>query len=412
MAKARRSPRGPAPQRRLSHEEREARLTEQRRQRVPSRSSPEDLAQELEAGIRVRGKFPWHRVELVLDGEAVSSLAVTDFEQQIGARTVRMAGIGGVGTRQEHRLKGYSRRAMENALRWMRREGFDTSMLYGITSFYPKFGFAEAFPGVESKLAVRDAETVRPTGCRFVDYAPQHLRAALRMYRASNAGRTGPTRRDPRHWYPWRKGLHYGSPAACSVALDARGRAAGYVVCDSGFPSATVIEVGWRRRAVFPDLLRHVARRAVEQRLEHVRLLLPEDDAFVAFCVPLGLEKAVRYRRDGGGMVRMINIPTALAKVADDLAARMSGPGSLTLRTNLDDVGLAWAGGRLSVGPPRRRGPQARLPQWAVAQLLYGYRSAEELADAGVLKGSREAVGALGEMFPVRPHHHYLVDHF
>ena len=62
-----------------------------------------------------------------------------------------------------------------------------------------------------------------------------------------------------------------------------------------------------------------------------------------------------------------------------------------------------------SPGRPRRR---KENEQWAVAQLLYGYRDAEALAAAGTLKAARPAVAALCEMFPPRPHFHYLVDHF
>ena len=52
------------------------------------------------------------------------------------------------------------------------------------------------------------------------------------------------------------------------------------------------------------------------------------------------------------------------------------------------------------------------MPQWALSQLLYGYRSAEALASDGILDGPRAAVAALAQMFPVAPHFHYLVDHF
>ena len=52
------------------------------------------------------------------------------------------------------------------------------------------------------------------------------------------------------------------------------------------------------------------------------------------------------------------------------------------------------------------------MPQWALAQLLYGYRTAEALAAAGTLKASRQAVEALSDLFPLRPHFHYLADHF
>jgi predicted acetyltransferase len=400
--------------RRLTRREADERIEQLRRQRVPSRTERENLDQPVEPDLQVTGEFPARKLTLVIEGEEVASLWVIEFAQQIGSAAVRMGGIGGVGTRAEHRFQGHMRRVFEGALRWMRGEGFETSTLYGIPSFYPKFGYAQILPGVRFTLTVRDAEQVSsPAGYRLVKFKPkEHLRAVLRMYRANNAGRTGPTRRDPRHWEPFRKGASYGRKAIAKVALDAGGRPAGYVVLDSEPLSATIIEAGFEKREVFRALLHAAVRRAVGRRLEKLVLLVPEDDALAEWCQPLGLRKEVTWRPDGGGMGRMIHIPRALASVAAELGSRMRGEGCLTVRTNLDDVGLEWADGRLTVGPPHRRGPRARMPQWALAQLLYGYRSAAALAADGTLRASRKAVDALAEMFPVRPHYQHLVDHF
>ena len=247
---------------------------------------------------------------------------------------------------------------------------------------------------------------------RQVPGRPGTGRTVLAMYHANIAGQTGPTLRDGRHWEPFRKGLRYKTKAICRVALDGRGCPAGYIVFHDEHLTATVIEAGYARRAVFPDLLRAAAGLAIGQRLERITLILPEDDPFIEFCIPLGLRKEVTYRSEGGGQVRMIRIPTALRKLADELAGRMAGAGELTIRTNLDDVHLAWRAGRLAVGPPRRGGPQARMPQWALAQMLYGYRGAEALAAEGTIQAPPQAVAALTTMFPLRPHFQPVVDHF
>ncbi len=173
-----------------------------------------------------------------------------------------------------------------------------------------------------------------------------------------------------------------------------------------------MVETGFATPAVLPDILRVAASRALRQRLERITFILPEDDALIERCKPLGLRKEMTWRPDGGGMARMIHIPSALRKVAGELGSRISGSGSLTIRTNLDDVGLAWSKGRLTVGPPQTTGPKARMPQWALAQLLYGYRSAGAMGADGTLRATRGAVAALAQMFPVRPHFHHLVDHF
>jgi len=366
----------------------------------------------MDADVEVAAMPPQrHKLSLVVGGQAVSSVEIVDFRQQIGSQTLRMAGVAGVETHKDHRLKGYSRRVMVNSLRWMRREGFDVTMLLGIRNFYPKFGYAEAFPHVCFRIAVRDAELVARAGYRFTDYGPKYLKAVLAMYHRNNAGRTGPIPRDPKQWVPFRRGIKWGVKAICKVALDRTGRPVGYFVYEEKPLTARIVEVGYTTPAVFPDILRYAAEIAWRQRIEQVEFILPEDDAFIGFCLPLGVRKEVGYRQDGGGMVRMINIHTTLKAIAADLGPRTNGSDRLNVRTNLDNVGLSWSAGRLAVGGTTD-GPSARMPQWALAQLIYGYCSASALTATGLLKASRKSVAVLDEMFPVRPHFFYAVDNF
>ncbi len=388
------------------------RIAQLRTVAIPIASETENLNRSLDGELRITKAFPKHHVALEVDGETASQVWVCDLQQQIGSQVVRMGGIADVATHDDHRFKGHMRRVLSGALCWMRREGFDTSMLYGIRSFYPKFGYAPAFPRIEFSMSVRDAEAVRPAGYRFVAFRPEHLRAVLRMYHAHNAGRTGPVRRDAKSWQPFRKGRRWHSKAVCKVAVDPTGRPVGYVVYDSEPLTTSVIEVGTAKPAVLADLLRAAAHHAWKQRLEHIQLVLPEDDAFIEFCKPLGLRKKIHYLRDGEAMVRMINVPGALKKVAGELASRMGGSGRLNIRTNLDSVGVVWSRGRLEVAEPLTGAPSARMPQWALAQLLYGYRSAAGLAAVGMLRGGRATLKALEEMFPPTPHFHFCVDYF
>jgi predicted acetyltransferase len=284
-------------------------------------------------------------------------------------------------------------------------------MLYGIPAFYPKFGFAPAFPHVTYTMAVRDAQRVPHGRLRFVKFTDGHLRAVLRMYERNNSGRTGPTRREAKVWAPFRRGRNWGPRIAVRVGLDGRGRAVAYLAHDVQL-DATIVEVGYARPQAFGDLVRLAAGVAWASRAEKITFLLPEDEPLMRFCAPYGLNKELRYRPDGGCMVRMINIPAAMRKIAPLLATRAGGSGRLTIRTNLDDVGLSWSPGRLEVGRPRRQGPTVRLPQWALAQLLYGYRDTDSLVQHGNLAGTKEGISALSMLFPPGPHYHYLVDHF
>ncbi len=394
----------------LSKEEVGRRITRLSKQAVPSFAGAENLDRPIDADIQVTGPAHAHRLTLMLDGVAASWLTVVDYRQRIGPCVVRMGGIAGVGTHEEHRFKGYSRRVMLNSLRWMRRAGYDTSMLYGISGYYPKFGFAPAFPTTNWSMPVKVAERCAGEAgkFRFVDFAAaEHLPAVLKMYHANNATRTGTALRDEATWQPFRKGVSWNKSFIAKVALDAKGRPAGYFAMD-GDLDGTVTEMGFATPAVFPAILRATAEAATSV----VTFYLPEDDAFMAWCKPLGVRKKLEYRPDGGAMVRLINVRSVLEKIAPLLARRIGGRGRLGVRTNIESVELSWSSGEMHVGPGRRAGKAVALPQWALAQLVYGYQSAETLLALGVLKGGQESLEVLAAMFPPGPHYLHKADEF
>ncbi len=388
------------------------RIAELARRHVPTRLAREDLDRPPDPAIRVSGELPARRLTLVEGGQDVSQCIILDFEQQVGSAALRMAGVAGVATPPEHRFKGHCRRLMEGMLRWMRREGYAVSLLYGIRGFYPRFGYAEAFPDVTWTMAVRDAERAAGPGYAFVPFDPdRHRRAALRMYHANHAGRTGFIRRSERTWPAFSRALNPASRFPAKVALDEGGRPAGYIVYDT-VNETTVVEAGFTTRRVFPALLRDAFEQAWSRRFETIRFILDEQDALMRYARPFGLAQEVRTRADGGAMVRMISVPAALRALAPVLAGRVSGRGRLAIRTNLDSAGLAWRDGRLQVEPARPGVRAVSLPQWALAQLVYGYAGADELYEARILRGSAAARDHLAALFPPGPHFCCRTDRF
>ena len=115
-------------------------------------------------------------------------------------------------------------------------------------------------------------------------------------------------------------------------------------------------------------------------------------------------------------MVRLIHVKHALEKIAPVLARRARGRGRLLLRTNLGEALLEWSPRRMKVASPagRAAGPreQVRLPQWALAQMMYGYLDVRTLAARGAVQGPLRALAALEGLFPIGPHYHYFSDKF
>lgn len=402
-------------------------ITGLRQQLDPIHSETEDFDQPLDSDIVVtRGKreehvtSPYHRMQLIVEGKAVSWLTVVDFQQQIGSQTLRMGGIAGVDTHNDHRFKGYGRRLINNLFRWLYREEYDTTLLYGVLNYYPRYGYAPAFPALQFTMTVRDAREAQPRGFTFVDFYPDYIKPVLRLYHQTNRTRTGPTRRYSRYWDGFQHGIFKGPPKSCKVILNPKGKPVGYLTYDvSGGHHAfelqmgmSMMEIGYSTSAVFPDILHQAARIASENDLDSFTLLLPEDLEFIDYCKVYGIRKSLFYRKDGGGLVRMVNIPSALKKVSRELGSRMSDRGQFNLGTNLQNVSLSWSKGELRVSSPIPGIPWVRMPQWAFAQLLYGSRNPKVLYDLGILKASGKTRAILEEMFPERPHYHYELDHF
>src|SRR5579862_701441 len=121
-------------------------------------------------------------VEKRVDGEVVSWLYIANIEMRFGAATVRVNGIAGVGTKEEHRMRGHSREVLEATVRHMVAGPAALSVLYGIHDYYDKFGFATGGPDSEIHLLSlqRRPATLRD-GWRALPLAPRYLPAVRRL---------------------------------------------------------------------------------------------------------------------------------------------------------------------------------------------------------------------------------------
>ncbi len=139
-------------------------------------------------------------VILQLDGKQVSRTVIIPMFMRLGAGVVRMDGIGGVGTEEEYRNRGYSRRVMEHCVEIMRSGDAAISTLYGISDFYPKFGYAMAGPENTVGLPIpEDLSEIAPlpSGWKFRPFTTDDLPAVKRIYHESTRRSTGALVRHP-----------------------------------------------------------------------------------------------------------------------------------------------------------------------------------------------------------------------
>jgi hypothetical protein len=391
------------------------------------------------------------RVDL-MDGErSVSRLWVIPLTIRIGSATVRMDGIGGVGTEEECRNRGYSRRVLDATVDWMRQGDAALSMLYGIPNFYPKFGYATAGPDQFIELTRLAESAVLPAGWRFRPFTAADLPAVRRLYEQMSSLGVGAAVRapeahcwsrlttpDPKHpddcrviegpdmqvrAYAWRARWHWYAgilerqhPAALVL---------GEVIAD-GPASADAVLAACRQWAAEESAAR-------PEPVEKVLLSLPPEGPVAAAAMRQSARFVQSYAACGGSMARVLDLGRLLEALTTEFMIRLDEAGcsftdTLLLRTDLGDVALVIAVEGIFVirgdpsGSPDFQGTmthrsrlkplEVRLPQSILARLALGAFPPGDLLGRLEEPVGEEAAGVIETLFPLRHPHMYLPDRF
>jgi len=366
------------------------------------------------------------RISLVEGTEGLSNLSVLHMRLRIGSVIVRAGGIAGVGTPQQHRMKGYGSRVMDDSTAFMAEQGWELGLLLGIRDFYPRFGYAPVMSPCTVVMRTREAEAARVRH-RTRRMRPEDKRTVLRIHNACDLLRTGSRVRDARWWDPFRKGSQWNTKAEGRMLLDKGGRAAvGYLIIDADRENAVVAEVGALRRDCFETIIALAAADAVAKRAGEITFHAPFDHPLAETATRFGARLTVSRNRCGGAMGRVICQDALFAAVAPELARRLGRSraadfrGILAVRTELGESVITLDRGKVRAlgGGGGGRGGRGRaialeLPQSRLTQLVLGYRSVEDLLmDKGVsVRGSR-AAEVIGAMLPLQAGYIWTGDYF
>ncbi len=330
------------------------------------------------------------RVELSLDdGAVVSWLTIVDFVMRVGAARLRMGGIAGVGTDENHRFRGYSRKCMDAAVAHMASEGYDCSMLFGIPDYYPKWGFATAVPWYR---VVATTEALERAGAgATLDARPlgrEDHEAALALEEAFTDLRSGSIDRRATGAPLFTKGSGWDSaPRPMGVFCPKKGLVGYYVTNVDN--AGVVSELSVRDRRWASEVARSLAEDLKREERTEAEMLLPPDHPFAEYLKRFGVRCEVTYPYQQDIMLRVCNLAPMMRKVAVELERHLGlhpcdALGTLTFETDLGTVTLRSQQHRVEVSEEPCR-PAIRMPQWALMQVLMRYRSlADALTETGV----------------------------
>ena len=362
--------------------------------------------EERDIEIKVRPEGRTFAVRLFYRGEHVSGLWIHDLTVHFGRGVrLRMGGIGGVGTKEEYRMRGFARRVMEFSNRWMLENGFDIAALFGIRDFYERWGYAPALP--EFWLAVDVRYLPDEPKLKVVPYSDEHREAVVELYERNNEGRMCSVVRAVEFWRGFSKGTSFRVEADPVVLLDGEGKVRGYISFDATGERTNVAEVGYSDGSVFESMAAAMRRRAEGRGHGEVWLAIPPDHPFAIYLRRFGCRASATFNRSGGGMMRIINLKTTFDRMAPELERRLkrSGmwgwEGEFYVKTDIGTLRLRVSRGRVKAEPTDKAGDERlELPQSKLTQLLVGYRTVEDLSLDDDVFVSPGLIPLLSALFP------------
>ena len=343
--------------------------------------------------------YDWQVSRIGLIGEqVVTHYGVWNYQMRLGTARVRVGGIGGVATDGDYRKRGLMDRTAQAAFDAMRAAGYDLSLLFGIDGFYDRYGYVRAWSDLSFLIRACDLPREKP------DAPVRRFRSNLRradltaLYNAHHATATGTAVRPTyRRMYPWTQGPE-------GYGWSEGGRLAGYVLLTRDGGRLKCLECcGDTEQAL--RVLGLVARKWQCDQVQFETIPYLSELATRLRRGNCRIE--TRYRRCGGMMVRMLNLPSALRKMSEELSRRLaSSPlaawrGDLLLADSREQAMLRVGKGQVKAVPPGETEHVIRGGD-EVVQLLLGTDEPGEVIEAGRMKLSGEA-GRLSEvLFPAQ----------
>jgi hypothetical protein len=377
--------------------------------------------------IRTHDKGRGHLRELLVDGETASRLTVLDHQMRIGSAQVRMGGIGGVHTKEKHRMKGYMRQLMDDTVEYLKNEGYDVTVLFGLPDFYTKFDYAACLPSHRLLVSTIDAEEAQND---MGDYEIRKIEkgdidSVRELYNQNNRSRTCSIVRTKESFSGFgRIPIDGGSTdnflvednnkqlLAYAVFQKSQKRVGTFVLGEhlaAGGGDALIgagFEIESGEDKVFPTILYEFARMAIERRCGHVAFFMPPDHPFANFCHRYGCGLTTQYPKNEGGMMRIINQRTLFEKIEGELGRRISDSqlrnysGSLQIRTEIGSTAFRFRNGFLSIHSGQKADNFLILPQSKLIQLIVGYRTARDILNDSDVEASGTIESLLDTLFP------------
>jgi hypothetical protein len=344
----------------------------------------------------------WALRQVIEDGKDLSRLRVVNRSMWLLGAQVTFGGIADVFTEAEQRLKGHSRRLMEDTVRYMTAEGRDVSILFGIPDYYNKFGYLPFMADHLCSVATRDAEGAAGTAAGFTvrPASAEDNFFIARLYNEKNRFRPTSVVRDEERFPGIRKGSWGDVKTLTFIVQTEAGEKMGYFAADERRTDVKLVEANATDWRAFGCILYELAKMAIDRRAGQVEFHVPADCAFVRFARPYGCQTHITYNRMGGGMMRILNQEPLFEKLQPAMESRLAAGAlrgqavELRVETDLGTTEL-----HLGARRAKKRVCRVRLRQDKLVQVMVGYRSAADVLSESDAEAEGEAALVLDALF-------------
>jgi len=253
-----------------------------------------------------------------IDGKIVSAVMIIRRPYRIGTAVVKGAMIAPLATHPEYEKRGCGSALMRDGVQYIKEQGFDIALLWGIPWLYTRYGYTPAIMNTEIILNSNQSlpEIERRFDCRR--FTKADLKQMTDIYHNNTETRTIAELRSPEMW-EWNPA---GDDVKLDVVTDKDGEIIGYYSIGEDWGRPCAHEIGVKNEEAAGFIFHRLLERAKQKELPRFHCLGHPDHPFTRYAFSRGGSMVIR---NGGsaGMVQVINLLSLLTKLEPEFERRL-----------------------------------------------------------------------------------------
>jgi predicted acetyltransferase len=373
--------------------------------------------------IRGDSSYTWEQTRIGLeDGRMISTLRIWDRQIRIGARCVRMGGIGGVGTHPDFRGAGRASALVRDANNYLQSAGYHIGMLFTEVPcrFYRRQGWASLpMTGFHIEIYHIDPPATNDWQITLFDET-RDLEEAVTLYDTYNAQQSASIVRPRAHWDTMPARFRDLLPTVVARRGNTLGGYLNYQISDA---NAYILEIAYDRNdpTILAALVDHLLQDCTAKDVKHLYGELPHRHPLVESLVT-ATDGDLHLNGKDNAMIYAANLPGLMQELLPELQQRLDDwgrdftPIALRLALNEQECVLKLSSGnKLEIAT---NGTDAVALQISAAhfwRLLFGETGWSQLAptlEALGLKLPDDVSALLSVLFPTQEPIFWAPDHF